>query len=949
MHSRAAGVVPVVGRVEERRVLRTALGEALGGTGAVVLVTGPPGIGKTRLLEVLAADAEQLAVPVRWGRCVEEQGAPALWPWRRVLGAPAAAGPLLDGLLADVTVAEPGGPVAARMSLSTAVTDALFDAAAPAGLVVLIEDLHWADAASLSLLRHLAADVRRSRLLVAGSCRDAAGAVVADLVLLPGVETVELGPLSVAGVAAYLSASAGRAVRPEAVELVHARTGGNPLYVRALARLLALDLDVAGDVPAEEELDRRLAGSRELRHLVEAAQRSLEPTDRRLLGVASLLGEEIDPALLGAVAQASPEQVGAALEAAGAAGLLAPVPEAPARSRFVHALVRGGIQGAVAAEDRLAWHRRAAELLEAEAAVSPHRAAEVAFHWLRAAADDDQLAQAVHWARTAAAQAAPVAPEEAAALLTAALAAADRAGQADGGRAQLLVELASAEYACGRMAAALEHSLLAADAATRAGRPGLLAAAALVLRGVGNVPTGALLVDLCDRALAAREHLDAATVARLLAQRSLALAELGQGEAARTASVAALEAAERCGDAEAMLVAVHARVDTLDAVADPAERRALAVRALEVAVAAGQPQARLWGHLWRLDAEYQAGDLAAVHEEVERIAALAGATRWPLARWHLLRVRASRAALVGQLDEARETNEEAGRLALRLQDPSALGMTSAFRLCLAMLTGDAADLGDGPDDALAGAPDIPIVIACRASQLLLLDRPEQARLLYARVLPLVPTLPRDGRWRGTLDALVEAAERLGDAAAAPVLEEAVRPATPWFGGPGSGNMWAAGSGWLLVGRLAALRGSPDEAVPALEQALADSVRIGARPGAVHAGVRLAEQLAGTDPRRSARLAGEAAEEARRIGLPGPLHRADRLLAALRSAVADPLTPREREVAALVAQSLSNREVAARLVLSERTVETHVRNVLAKLGLARRTEIVRWVLEQRTPV
>jgi len=100
-----------------------------------------------------------------------------------------------------------------------------------------------------------------------------------------------------------------------------------------------------------------------------------------------------------------------------------------------------------------------------------------------------------------------------------------------------------------------------------------------------------------------------------------------------------------------------------------------------------------------------------------------------------------------------------------------------------------------------------------------------------------------------------------------------------------------------------------------------------------------------DPARARTLAGQAASEARAIGLPGPLARAGRLLDRLGAASRDPLTAREREVAALVAQSLSNREVADRLVLSERTVESHVRSILSKLGLSRRTEVVRWVLEE----
>lgn len=914
-----------------------------------MLVTGPAGIGKTRVLEVLADDADAAGTPVRWGRCLAEESAPPLWPWHRVLDVAAAAG-LVDAALAQRATGTPEDAAVARLRTTAAVVDALVEAAAPTGLVVVLEDLHWADTASLALLQHLAAEVRRSRLLIVGSARDSAAGPLADafadLVSLPGVDVVQLAPLSVAGVAAYLSAAAGRSVDPVAVALVHERSGGNPLYVRTLVRVLGTDL--LGGVPVPEVVARRLAGSSELRHLVAAVLRPLDGPARHLLGVASLLGEQVDPALLAAVAERPLDDIESALDAADDAGLLTSMPDAPGRRRFVHALVRDGVRVDLADADRRRWHVRAASELEQIATEQSHRAGEVAFHWLHGATSPEQLRRAVRWARTAATQAAAVAPEEAARLLSTALLAAERAGTDDAERAGLLVELAAAEYLAGRMTASFQHCRTAADAAERASRPDLVAAAALVLRGVGHPSTAALLVELSERALRGGPH-QPAIAARLLAQRSLALAELGHLEPARAGALDALEAAEACGDALAVLAAVHARVDSLDCLADPRERRALATRALDVAPTAGQPLARLWARLWRLDAAYQAGDRAAVEEEVASIEALEADTRLPLARWHMLRVQASRAALLGRLEEARALNEEAGALAVQLEDPSARGMTSAFRLCMATLTGDPADLGEEWLTNLADAPDIPILVACTASAMVLMDRPDEALLLYQRVLPLAVDLPRDGRWRGTMDALVEVAERLGDAAAARLLYDLLLPAGPWCGGPGSGNMWASGSGWRPVARMAAVAGWPEEARTAFEQALIADVRIGARPEAVHVRLGLAELLARDNASRAVRLATEAAAEARRLGMPGSLRRADSLLAVLSSAAPDPLSPREREVAELVAQSLSNREVAKRLVLSERTVESHVRSILAKLGLTRRTDVVRWVLDDRTPV
>lgn len=927
----------LVGRATERAVLQAALDRALGGTGGVLLVHGPAGIGKTRLVEVLAQGAAERGVTVCWGRCLDDAGAPALWPWRAALDQVHA-----DPALARARAAaresggEPSASAAVRFALVAAATDALVAAAGPAGLVVVLEDLHWADTASLALLRHLAAEVRRSRLLVVATHRDATGpalgAMLPDLVPQPGVGLLAVGPLPAAGVAAYLTAVAGRAVDRGAVALAHQRSGGNPLYLGALVRVLGVELL---EQPLGPDVEQRLAGSLELHHLVASVLDGVDPASRRVLQVASLLGEQVDPGLLAEVSGLSSREVAVHLEALVAAGLLAPLPDAPGSRRFVHALVRDGVRADVTEADRTHWHDRAARVLEQR---GPARLGEVAAHRLRAATDAASTLRAVRSAQRAAADPGRLAPPEAVDLLRSALLAADRFGVDGGELAELLVELATAEYLAGEVGSSLEHCCRAADLAHRAGDGPVQARAALVLQGIGHPATAEQVASLCRQALEAGP-LPPPLHSRLLAQLSSAQGHLGRADEALALAATALDAAESCGDATAVLAAIHARVSALDARSGPDERQELAGRALELLPHRGAPLARLWPHLWLLDAAHIGGDPVAVEQAVAAVELLVAGAGVPLADWHGLRVRAAHAALQGRIADARAANEQARVIALRMQEPAAAGMTQAFRICLAQATGDPDELGPDWLAELDHAPPMAVLSANRACTLALVGRPEEALGPYRQVLALVPDLPRDGRWHATLYGLVEVAVILGDADGAAVLQQQLEPLGPWCGGPGSGNMWAPGSGWRPVGRLALVQGRRNEAVAALERALAIDLRLAARLDAVHVRLELADALGAGE--RPLALVREAAAEARRLGLTVLLARADALQGRLegRAAAADPLTTREREVAALVAQALTNREVAQQLFLSERTVETHVRHVLAKLGLTRRTELV----------
>ncbi len=926
----AADGGPFVGRAAELAELTGRIVAAAGGAGGLVLLSGPAGIGKTRTVEEAVAGAPAVV----WGRCVDDPGAPPLWPWRRVLRSLPAAQAAVAGALAELDVARGSGadPDAARFRLATATADALVDGAEPGGLVVVLEDLHWADESSLRLLRHLTGDLPRSRLLVVGTHRDPSGggrpldAALPELLHGPGTRVLRLTPLTEDDVRTYLPAGS---AAPDAVRAVHRRSGGIPLYLRAVARTPSSDGSADGHA--------------ELRALVRTTLTALRPAALDLLDAAAVLGEEVDAAQLAAVTGHPPEEVTAHLDAAVRGGVLTALPDLPGRRRFVHAVVRDAVYADLAPSVREELHRRAAEALERLAGDDDATAGLIAGHWLRASGAG-ALRQGASWARRAAVTATRLlAFSEAARFLGTALDAVQRAGASGEECAGLLVELATAEFRAGRFAEALGHALAASDAATGSGDPELLAAAALAVHDVSDPSFPPTLVRMCERALAVVDGgASPALRSRLLSQAASVLADAGRLASATAHACEAQELARHSGSVEAVIDAGRARMKASPTTLTVDERLRLGRLAIEHAAATGQPLVELWGAKCRIDAGLEVGDLAVVEDELARVTALAVSTRLPMVRWHDRRLRASVGALLGRFAEAVALNEEARAIgATDLPgDLSAVGLSGAFQLQHALVTGDVTHWEAGLVATLDTAGDVPIVLVSRALVALLQGRREEAASRY-EVLRRWMTEPDFVASPGVAINLVPLVEEFGDTAAAEVLHAQLSPRPLAATGAG---VYCQGSVAALVGRLALVRGRLDEAVAWFAEALAVDTGTGARPAVVLDRIGLASALLDRgergDPARAGELARAAAGEARRLGMPVPERQAAALAerAGRAAREADPLTAREREVATLVARGWTNRHIAEDLVLSERTVESHVRNVLAKLGAANRTEL-----------
>jgi DNA-binding CsgD family transcriptional regulator len=703
-------------------------------------------------------------------------------------------------------------------------------------------------------------------------------------------------------------------------------------------------------------IDHGLAGYPELRQLVLGQLSPPGDPVRDLLDAASVLGERIDPPLLASVAGLPAAGIGDLLDRAVTRGVLRAVPDT-AGLAFAHALVRDAVYGELPPSRRMTLHERAARALEQ---ASPGAAAgPIAGHWRRSGAPG-WAAHCVRWARAAACSAAAaLAYDEAAQFAVLALEAAETGTAEAGLRAELTLDAAQAEFAAGHIEASVARCQAAARLAEEAGRPDLLAAAALVITGMGDVPTIAAVDALCASAIRAVPVSDVVLRARLLARQAIFAAETGACDRARDLSAESLALASRSEDPDALLDGIHARHLALSAPQFLAERRELATRAREIAHRARQPLAELWSHVWLVDAAFQAGDLAAVDYELGRIEQLAIAGRHGLAWWHLHRLRASRAALTGELDAALAYNEQAREVAVRIGATSTTGMYYAFLGQIALLRGTIdRELAEATIRMLRQVPEIPLVRVFLPMAHALLGERDLARATFEEFRYMPGTVEVGPRWAALLVQIGTIAAWLDDAETAERVYQEFADLAPGYMGDGSGAVFCGGSTQRPIGDFALAAGRVEEAVRRYTDAIEMNARIGARPFLALSRLGLARALVaralaagagagsgGLARARARALVTEAAAEFRRLDLPGPLATADALIAEIDAAAreANPLSPRESEIAVLIASAMSNRQIAQQLVLSERTVEAHVRSILAKLGFSRRTEIATWSL------
>ena len=516
-----------VGRDQEFNVLRDSLDDALDKRTRIVLCEGEPGIGKTRMGQELLRLAAERDVASAWGIAVDGSGAPPYWPWRQVLRA---IGKVIDlpalsvryrleqdlsRLAPDVFTSRDdmsltGETSEDRFRQFDAVSRLLRQVTLQRPFVFVLDDMHWADHASLLLLQHLGRTLSDESLLLMVSYRDTEhthAAVFAELLREPVTREVHLGGLSAGGVACQLASIAGSGVADADAKRIHQLTGGNPFFVQEMGRVLG-DRRAGRSSPAVPASVLDAIAGRLAR---------LTPASVTLLRAGSIIGRDFPTAVVAAMLTLPVLECLAPLDEACAAGLVEPG-DSPGEHRFAHALIRDAIDAGLSTPERVRLHRCAADAIEEFYAtdLSPHLF-DLARHWTFAAVQGDRL-RASGWIERAGEEAMRgLGYEESARLFR--LAIDVGGGELDAiSRCRLLLATARALFRSGEIVACVETCAEAATLAGRIGRADLMAQAALVPETVGPSDTEATTRRLCADALGVVDPDEIAVRARLTAR-----------------------------------------------------------------------------------------------------------------------------------------------------------------------------------------------------------------------------------------------------------------------------------------------------------------------------------------------------------------------------------------------------------------------------------------------
>lgn len=849
-----------VGRADELRRIEQVCDATRQGRTALVVVSGEPGIGKTRFCEEVAVRARRAGLVVVTARCWGEGGAPPLWPWQPILAE------LCGSEAADLLASESGVTAvdADRFARFAAVTDAVGSACRRAPACIVIDDIHAAGADTLLLMRFVARSLTRLPLtLVLSRRRGQPAGEGLEARLTDEIESeaipIVLRHFDIDETTTFLASQGLRNLAPDLVLALLRVTGGNPLFLRRIAALGAPDPQSA--LPEG------------LRVAIDEALSRLRPPTRRVLQASAVLG--LSPTLTdaAAVAESDPTLVLEGVAEAVSAGL---VTQATNRFTFTHELVRSALEDHLMPAERLDAHRRAATIVGADGSgTTSDRLARRAHHALAAApssADNARLAAAA--CRTAAAaMARSFAYERADELLTAAVELHTPSGLGPA-PADLLVEWAQAALLCGRLGEARRRFDHAAAAVEGADDPVLFAETALGLGGhwvnEHRAPTErARVLGLQRAALKGLPSTQDALRCRLAAR--LAAEDVYDGGPIEPVHKALAEA-RACGDSRALAEALSLCHHALLAPEHARRRLELADELVDVASVSGHGVLALMGLCWRTVDLFHLGDeraTRALEDLRQRADALACQNILYIVDVLdvMLLIRA------GRLEEAEAAAARCYERGMAVGEADAVGYFGAHILAVRWIQGRDAEMLDAAEEVAASPTLVSPEFAFRAVAAAIAARAgyhERARAaLDGLATNGLAALPRSSTWLTGLSGIVEAAALEQDP---DIARQAYDLLVPFAGLPVMPSLAVVclGSTERALGLAARTFGDQDRAARHLERAVAADRRLGNLPLATITRAELATTLlmrgSGNDHIRARSLLDKAVREAESMDL-----------------------------------------------------------------------------------
>jgi len=855
-----------------------------------VLIAGEPGIGKTRLMAEAAAAFHDEGAAVLYGRCEEELGVP-YQPFAEALRRYVELGPqpvlaahverrggelirLVPELAGRVAVPAPPdtNPEAEQYLLFGAMVDLLERAAADAPVVLVLDDLHWADKPSLVFLRHLLASLDTTRLLVLGAYREGDLGrdhplvdVLAALRREPGVDRVALDGLDDEDLVELLEVSGGRALDEDGVALAHTlrrETKGNPFFVAEVLRHLADTGTIA------QQADGTWAGAQDLadvglpqsiREVVGRRVARLGDAAQRVLSVAAVIGRDFDLELLCRVSDRSEDELLDVLDEARGAALIEDVAERSDRFAFAHGLIAQSLAEDLSAARRQRLHRRVAEALEELTAGNPGaRVGELAEHWAKATVPAD-TAKAISYARQAGDYALEqLAPDDAVGWYAQALGIMDRRHADDGARCDVLIQLANAQ----RWAGDPKHEetvAAAADLARQLGSADRFVSAVLAgERTVGMANRWRPgLGGLIEEALDQLGPADSAARSRLLAYLITTVDEYERRTELAEESIAV---ARRVGDPWVLCHALLRAGEALQVPTTLDSRLAWSDEAVDLALASGDPLTQIGAYEIRLWASADRGDVATYDDTLAAYAAVSERFSMPETELDLASQQTWRALAAGRLEEAERAIERMRTRGERIGYPASAVQAGATELALRRYQGRLLEVVDFLNQLADDTRDVryaPSLAFARAFMYAELDDLESAATLFDEIWAGggIALIPYDQSWLSTLNMLATLAAALERRDAAEAL---YRTLAPW---PDRVVLIGNGAGSVshTLGLLAMTLGRFDAAAAHLAEARRTHERIDAPYWAAQ--TRLAEaQLLATRPEPDTATARAIAQE-----------------------------------------------------------------------------------------